>query len=94
MIRFRRGFDTRSYPAIRITGEDGKDRNVLINRAAEVLRDGVNGTPVAAMFVDSAFGAPIVERLGTLGFRNVTEVTFGAKSPDPHYANMPSCGFV
>jgi hypothetical protein len=39
------------------------------------------------MFVDSAFGAPIVERLRTLGFDNVHEVSFGGPSPDYHDAN-------
>jgi hypothetical protein len=32
---------------------------------------------VAALFGDSAFGAPIVERLRTLGFDNVHEASFG-----------------
>ena len=88
VIRFRRGLDARSYPPIRITGEVGRDRNVLIDRAAAILRDGVNGTRVAAMFVDSAFGAPIVERLRSLGFHQVHEISFGGPSPDPHQANM------
>ena len=39
------------------------------------------------MFVDSAFGAAIVERLLTMGFRNVHEVNFGGHSPDLHCAN-------
>ena len=88
VIRFRRGLDARSYPPIRITGEAGRDRSILIAAAAQILRDGVNGTPVAAMFVDSAFGAPIVERLHSLGFKNVHEISFGAPSPDRHQANM------
>ncbi|HEY6340332.1 MAG TPA: hypothetical protein VIY49_02475 [Bryobacteraceae bacterium] len=62
--RFQRGLDARSYPAIRITGETGRDRNLLVGRAAEGLKRGVSGTPVAALFVDSAFGAPVVECLG------------------------------
>ena len=37
--------------------------------------------------MDSAFGAPIVERLRTLGFDNVHEVSFGSPSPDYHDAN-------
>jgi hypothetical protein len=41
---------------------------------------------VAAMFVDSAFGALIVEGLRTLGFDNVHEVSFGGPSPDYHDA--------
>jgi hypothetical protein len=40
------------------------------------------------MFVDSAFGAPIVERLRALGYENVHEITFGAPSPDTHQANL------
>ena len=40
------------------------------------------------MFVDSAFGAPYVERLHVLGYSNVIEVNFGSPSPDRHQANM------
>jgi hypothetical protein len=87
VIRFRRGLDARTYPPIRITGEQGRDRAVLIAKAAEVLRHGVNGQPVAAMFVDSAFGAAIVERLLTMGYRNVHEINFGGNSPDFRCAN-------
>jgi hypothetical protein len=82
-----RGFDARTYPPIRITGEQGRDRGVLIAKAAEILRCGVNGQPVAAMFVDSAFGAAIVERLSSMGYRNAHEVNFGGNSPDGHCAN-------
>ncbi len=87
VIRFRRGLDARSFPPIRITGEQGRDRAVLIAKCSEILRGGVNGLPVAAMFVDSAFGSPIVERLHTMGFRNAHEVNFGGNAPDPHCLN-------
>jgi hypothetical protein len=87
VIRFRRGLDARSYPPIRITGEQGRDRAVLIAIAAEVLRKGVNGDPVAALFIDSAFGAAIAERLHTMGYPNVHEINFGGNSPDSHCAN-------
>ena len=42
------------------------------------------------MFCDSAFGAPYVERLRSMGYTNVHEVNFGeTESPDPlHVANM------
>lgn len=42
------------------------------------------------MFVDSAFGAPIVERLRVLGYQDrVMEVNFGGRSPDDkHCLNM------
>ena len=43
------------------------------------------------LFVDSAFGAPIVERLKVLGFDNVAEINFGeTRTPDNHFANMRS----
>lgn len=87
VIRFRRGLDARSFPAVRITGEQGRERAVLIAKASEILRAGVNGIPVAAMFVDSAFGSPIVERLHTMGFKNAHEVNFGGNSPDTHCLN-------
>jgi hypothetical protein len=60
---------------------------VLIGVAAEILRESTPEKRMAAMFVDSAFGAPIVERLRTLGFDNVHEVSFGSPSPDYHDAN-------
>jgi len=84
----RRGMDARSIPRIRISGQAGRDRSVLIAKASEILRDGLHGNKVAAMFVDTAFGAPIVERLHTLGFHNAIEVNFGGGSPDSTKLNM------
>jgi hypothetical protein len=90
-IRFHRGIDARTAPQpIRLTGQQGRDRSALIAIAAEVLKDQRRDYKVAAMFVDSAVGAPIVERLHTLGFDNVLEVNFGGPSPDPHKANWRS----
>lgn len=40
------------------------------------------------MFIDSAFGSPIVERLRVLGYDQVHEVNFGGESPDVHQANQ------
>ena len=88
VIRFRRGRDGRSKPPIRITGEKGRDRDVLVGVASEVLRDQRPGHRVAAMFIDSAFGAAIYERLRSLGFSQVHEINFGAESPDDHDLNM------
>lgn len=88
VIRFRRGFNARSRAPVRITGEAGRDRSVLIGVAAEILADRRPNHKVAAMFVDSAFGAPIVERLHVLGYNNVHEISFGGPSPDVHQANL------
>jgi hypothetical protein len=58
-------------------------------REGVICADGVR-RPIAAMFVDSAFGSPVVERLHVLGYEMVQEVNFGGKSPDIHFANMRS----
>lgn len=87
VCRFRKGVDGKSIPPIRLTGEQSRDRNVVIARLAEALRDQRPGRKIAAMFVDAAFGAPIVERLQVMGFHQVFEVSFGAQSPNAHQAN-------
>lgn len=84
VCRFRRGLDAASLPPIRLTGEQTRDRSMIIARLADVLRQ----QPIAAMFIDSAFGSPIVERLHVLGFSQVHEVNFGGLSPDAHQANQ------
>lgn len=90
VIRFRRGLD--GAPAdmkpIRIPGEHDPERSQRVGICAELLRDNRPDKQIAAMFVDSAFGAPIVVRLKALGFTNVHEVNFGGSSPDPHQLNM------
>jgi hypothetical protein len=88
VVRFRRGMDARSIPPLRVPGEHSRDRTMLLGKLAEIMRDERPEYKVAVMFVDSAFGAPYVERLHTLGFSNVVEVNFGAPSPDRHQANM------
>jgi hypothetical protein len=89
VCRFRRGADARSIPAIRLPGEASPDyRSKLIAILAEQLRNGIGGRKIAAMFVDAAFGSPIVERLRSLGFDNVHEIRFGGDSPNPQYENQ------
>jgi hypothetical protein len=92
VVRFRRGFDSRSIPPIRLSGAKG-DRQVMIAKLAEVLsvtREEDPARYVSMMFIDSAFGAPIVERLQMLGYGDrVAEINFGGKAPDEaHFANM------
>lgn len=90
VIRFRRGLDGKpaGLPAIRIPGEQDSDRSQRVGICSELLRDRRPGKQLAAMFVDSAFGAAIVVRLKMLGFTNVHEVNFGGASPDHHCLNM------
>lgn len=88
VCRFRRGLDARSVPPIRLSGDISKDRNNLIARLAQVLSETDPSRKVAAMFIDFAFGAAIVERLHAMGYTQVFEVNFGADAPDSHMANM------
>lgn len=88
VIRFRRGLDGRALPPWRLAGEKDADRAVRIAYCAELLADKRPGHQLAALFIDSAFGAPIAVRLQAMGFTNVFEVKFGGDSPDPHQANM------
>jgi hypothetical protein len=89
VVRFRRGFDARTIPPIRLSGAKG-DRQVMIAKLAEVLAETDPTRRVAMMFIDSAFGAPIVERLQMLGYGDrVAEINFGGKPPDEaHFLNM------
>jgi hypothetical protein len=89
VIRFRRGADGRSIPPVRIPGQVVRnDRSALLAKLADILNGGYDGAKVAVMFIDSAFGAPYVERLQSMGHRNVVEVRFGSESPDRHQANL------
>jgi hypothetical protein len=94
VIRFRRGLcgnplgsDGKPLGPIRMAGEKDPDRSARIALCAELLNDRRPGHQLAALFVDSAFGAPIVSRLHALGFTNVYEINFGGESPDPHDYN-------
>lgn len=83
VIRFRRGRDGRTIPPIRIPGKLTADPAVLTNRLADVLTSTYDGRRVSMLFLDSAgIAGPIAQRLRELGHRNVTEVNFGADSPD------------
>lgn len=89
VCRFRKGLDARSRAPIRISGEKSRDRNHIVDVLAERLSD--QSDPIAAMFIDTAFGAAVVERLRMLGHKQVFEVNFGAESPDPTCANLRAC---
>jgi len=88
VIRFRQGLNGNVRPPIRIPGDHDPDRSQRIGVCAELLADRRPGHQIAAMFVDSAFGAAIVVRLHALGFTNVHEVNFGGPSPDIHDLNL------
>jgi len=95
VIRFRRGLcgeplgqDGKPLAPIRMSGDKDPDRSARIALCAELLADRRPGHQLAALFVDSAFGAAIVTRLHALGHTNVHEINFGGDSPDVHQLNM------
>jgi hypothetical protein len=89
VIRFRRGMDGRSIPAIRIKGEFTRDPAVLTSKLAQVLTTEYDGRRVAMLFLDSAgIAGPIAQRLREQGHRNIQEVNFGADSPDEKFRYM------
>ncbi len=91
ICRFRRGFDARSIPPIRIPGEHVRnDPHILTAALSEALRDPRPERRIAAMFIDAAFGAHIAERLRSMGFNQVQTVRFGATASDPDCLNWRS----
>lgn len=89
VIRFRRGFDARSIPPIKVKGEFTRDPAVLTGKLAEILTQEHNGHKVEMLFLDSAgIAAPVEQRLRFLGHQNIMTVNFGAHSPDPKCAYM------
>jgi hypothetical protein len=89
VVRFRRGYDARSIPPIRIKGEFTRDPAVLTGKLAEVLTRDYEGEFVAMLFMDSAgIAAPVESNLRAMGFENLMSGNFGAHSPDPKMAFM------
>lgn len=89
VIRFRKGLDARSIPAIKIKGEFTRDPAVMTGKLADVLSSTYGGQKLAMLFLDSAgIAAPVESRLRSLGYKNLMVINFGADSPDSHYAYM------
>ncbi len=91
VVRFRRGLDSRPGPLIpapiRMAGSK-VDRPLMVLTLTQLLNEKDPERKIAAMFIDSGFGAAIVERLHSLGYDQVQEISFGGKCPDPRYGNM------
>jgi hypothetical protein len=79
VIRFRRGRDARSIPAIKLKGAD----NMKVANECAHLIDTLDPD---AVFIDSGAGAGIIDRLRELGYK-VHEVGFGTASEDEQYAD-------
>lgn len=79
VIRFRRGRDARSIPAIKLKGADNMK---VANTCAELI----GKFNPDAVFVDAGSGAGIIDRLREMGYK-VYEVWFGSASEEPEYAD-------
>lgn len=83
VIRFRKGFDAKSIPPIKIKGELTRDPAVMTGRLADVLSRRYSGEKLQKLFFDSAgIASQVYARLLEMGFKDViTLVNFGADSP-------------
>ena len=88
VIRFRRGLNMDVRAPIRMPGDKDPDRSQRIAICAEMLNETDQDRKVTALFVDTAFGAPIVAVLRQMGYQNAYEVAFGGESPDEHFLNL------
>lgn len=91
VIRFRRGLDGRSIPAIKIRGEFTRNPAVVRERLADILRTKYDAQPVAMMFLDNSgvggSAGAILAGLIALGFKNVMGINFGDQAlRDQFYA--------
>lgn len=90
VIRFRKGDDARSLPAIKIPGEVVRDSMLLVAKLVDLADQTFNGEKVNTWFLDgTGVGGPIIDRVVQLGHKNFVEIQFGARCPDDkHIANM------
>lgn len=84
VIRFRRGFDARTIPTVRIPGSETRDSMQVAARVAKLYDE----HKPDAFFMDSTgLGGPIGDRLIQLGYP-VILINFASASPDKDCANM------
>lgn len=84
VIRFRKGFDAKSIPPIKIKGEFTRDPAVMTGRLSDILSRRYGGEKIDRLFFDSAgIASQVYARLNQIAeFRDViTLVNFGADSP-------------
>lgn len=79
VIRFRRGRDAKSIPAIELKGADNM-------KVANLLAEQINKYNPDAVFIDAGSGAGIIDRLREMGYK-VYEVWFGSASEEPEFAD-------
>lgn len=80
VLRWRQGRDARSIPPVRVKGYD----NMAL---ANLIAHWADKTKPDAICIDAGNGTGVIDRLRAMGYK-VHEVWFGAKSPDPEWANM------
>ena len=86
VLRYRRGLDGRSIPAVVVPGEKARDSMFMVTKIAHEIEQ----RKPDAVFLDAtggSVGGPIGDRLRQLGFK-VIDVQFGGQPPDARCANM------
>lgn len=84
VMRFRKGLDARSIPAVKIPGAQVKDSMLLVAKVVQVVQ---LYKPDVIFYDGTGVGGPVGDRLRQLGY-NVIEIQFGSESPNPKYKNM------
>jgi hypothetical protein len=80
VLRWRQGRDARSIPPVKVKGYD----NMAL---ANLIAHWADKTNPDAICIDAGNGTGVIDRLRAMGYQ-VHEVWFGAKAPDPSWANM------
>lgn len=80
VIRFRRGRDARSIPAVKLKG---KDNMQVANECAKLIDE----YKPDAVCIDAGNGTGVIDRLREMGYK-VKEVWFGSKSNEEEWADF------
>lgn len=87
VVRFRKGYDARTIPPVKVKGELTRQSAVMVGKLSDILNKTYSGQKISMMFLDSAgIAGPVASRLRALGHQNIMEVNFGQDSTDVKFA--------
>jgi len=84
VFAFRKGLDARSIPAVFVPGSEVRDSMKLVSIATALIEQ---HRPDQFFYDGTGVGGPVGDRIRQLG-HPITEIKFGIRSPDAHYANF------
>jgi len=90
VVRFRKGYDAKTIPPVKVKGEFTRDPAIMVGKLSQILTARYNGEKLDMLFFDSAgIAAPVESRLRALGFGDrIMVINFGADSPHIRCAYM------